>query len=77
MMGDECCKEVCEGIQFIKTVKALNLSKNSITDTGAPHVAEMLNNSWTVLTSLIIHWNQIRGKGAIILAKMLKKNMTL
>ena len=35
MMGDEGCKEICEGIKHSTRVKVVNLSKNNITDVGA------------------------------------------
>jgi hypothetical protein len=34
-MGDEACREVCDGVIKSGSVKVLNLSKNNITDNGA------------------------------------------
>ena len=73
-MGDEACREICEGIINSGSVKVLNISKNNITDIGAQYIAEILNNQVSTLVSLIMHWNQVRGKGSAFLAKVLKKN---
>lgn len=76
-MGDEACREICDGVIKGGQVRVLNLSKNNITDIGASYLAETLNNSVSVLMSLLLHWNQIKGKGSAILAKSVKKNVTL
>ncbi len=76
-MGDEACKEICESVQTIKNVKVLNLSKNNITDVGALYISDLIYNQQSIIVSLLIHWNQIRGKGAIALAKALRKNQSL
>ncbi len=76
-MGDESCKEICEGIKESNFVKVVNLSKNNITDVGALYIADALRMNGTQIISLILHWNQIRSKGALQIAKALKINDTL
>ena len=34
-IGDESCKELCEGISQSQHIKIINLSQNNITDIGA------------------------------------------
>jgi len=53
------------------------LSKNKITDAGAVYVSEVVGFDGSQLVSLLIHWNKIRSKGAINLAKAIRSNYTL
>ncbi|CDW87404.1 UNKNOWN [Stylonychia lemnae] len=77
LMGDECCKEICSGIVQSLHLKILNLSKNNLTDVGAQYISEVLSFEGNLMTSLLLHWNKIRSKGAILLAKALRSNYTL
>lgn len=55
----------------------LNLSKCEITDQGAAFIAEVIGNEDLRLKALIMHWNQVRGRGSSHLAKAIKYNHTL
>ena len=57
-------------------MERLNISNNRITDIGAQAIAEFVARS-KVLDTLQMHWNKIRGRGSICLAKALKINNTL
>jgi Ran GTPase-activating protein (RanGAP) involved in mRNA processing and transport len=76
-IGDQACQEVCSIFHKDSSLQTLNMSKCLITDGGVIYLAELLKNSSLSLKTLIIHWNQIKGKGASILAKALKKNTSL
>ena len=56
---------------MILTLKLFNASKNRISDIGAFTVAKFIEKS-EFLETLLLHWNKIRAKGAIALAKSLK-----
>lgn len=58
-------------LKYLLTIKNLNLSKNNITCLGAQILSDFQG------TSLLLHWNKIRGKGAISLFKSYKKNKIL
>ena len=61
---------------LITSLKLFNASKNRITDKGATIVACFLRKSDKIET-LLLHWNMIRQKGAISLAKAIKNNTTI
>lgn len=46
-MGDDSCKEICDGIKESNSIKVVNLSKNSITDVGALYIADILRINGT------------------------------
>jgi len=75
-MGDEACQVVCDMVIKLSTVTSLNLSKCSITDTGASHLACLISSSNT-LRVLLLHWNKIRSKGACSLAKAMRSTHSL
>ena len=58
-------------------IQVLNLSKCNITDVGALHIAEILDTPGLNLRTLLLHWNLIKGKGSIAIAKVMKRNTTL
>ena len=53
-----------------------NASKNRISDSGASFIARFIEKSQK-LETLLLHWNKIRVKGAIFLAKSLKNNKVI
>ena len=53
------------------------MSKCQISDAGAVHISQLLSNPSLNLKALVLHWNHIRGKGSIQLAKALKRNQSL
>ncbi len=55
----------------------LNLSKCGITDYGAQSLSELLMEPGMQLRTLLLHWNRIRGKGAIAIARGIKQNNSL
>ena len=73
-MGDDGCKEICEGIIMSGNLKVLNISKCNITCIGSAYISDLLLSPDCPIVSLIMHWNKIRGKGSILLAKAIKKN---
>lgn len=76
-IGDEICKELCEMVLEVLWIQVLNLSKCNITDVGALHIAEILDTPGLNLRTLLLHWNLIKGKGSIAIAKVMKRNTTL
>jgi Leucine Rich repeat len=76
-IGDETCRVLCEMIMDMRTIQALNLSKCEITDLGATFLAEIIDTPGLQLRSLLLHWNKIRVKGSLALAKSVKRNNTL
>lgn len=61
---------------LIKTIKQFNVSKNQISDAGAKIIASFIDKSEN-LETLQVHWNKIRAKGAMSLAKSIKTNRTI
>lgn len=76
-IGDEITSDICKCLIELKNVHVLNLSKCGITDYGAQVISEMLSESGMVIRTLLLHWNRIRGKGAVALAKGVKTNNSL
>ena len=76
-IGDEVVKELCEMMMYLRGIQFLNLSKCAITDVGAISLAEVVDTPGMHLRTLLLHWNQIRSKGSIALAKALKNNTVL
>lgn len=52
------------------------MSKNQISDAGAKIISTFIEKS-VVLETLQLHWNKIRAKGAMCLAKAIKTNRTI
>ena len=61
---------------LVTSLRLFNASKNRISDVGAGFVARFLEKS-DMLETLLLHWNKIRAKGAIALARALKSNKSL
>jgi Ran GTPase-activating protein (RanGAP) involved in mRNA processing and transport len=61
----------------MKSLQVMNLAKCQITDAGALHLVYLLLNRYVNLRVLILHWNQIREKGSVALARALRKNNNL
>lgn len=61
----------------VGAIQVLNLSKCNITDVGALQLAEILDTPGLNLRTLLLHWNLIKGKGSIAMAKAMKRNTTL
>lgn len=76
-IGDDTVKELGEMMMYLRGIQFLNLSKCGITDVGAISLAEVIDTPGLSLRTLLIHWNQIRNKGSIVLAKAVKKNTVL
>jgi len=76
-IGDEITSDICKCLTELKNVHVLNLSKCGVTDYGAQAISEMLQESGMSLRTLLLHWNRIRGKGAVSLAKGVKHNNSL
>jgi Ran GTPase-activating protein (RanGAP) involved in mRNA processing and transport len=71
-VGDTVIQEVCSTICHLKTMQVVNFSKCACTDFGAFHIASLLTNSYLKIRALILHWNQIRGRGAEALAQAVR-----
>jgi Ran GTPase-activating protein (RanGAP) involved in mRNA processing and transport len=76
-IGDQVCQELCGFLSKMGAIQMLNLSKCAITDYGAQYLANLLENRSLRLRGMALHWNQIRGKGACLLANALKFNSFL
>lgn len=68
---------MCSMVAKMKSLHVLNVSKCHITDSGLIHIVYLLLNRYVNLRVLILHWNQIREKGSIALARALRKNKSL
>ena len=82
-VDDECVEMLAGGANFMSStvlmcvrITTLVLSENSITDSGATTLAEMLKENRT-LQQLYVSLNSIGDGGATALAEMLKENRTL
>lgn len=60
-----------------RVLRTLSLGENSITDSGATSLAEMLECNSTGLKELKLCWNKIQAKGSILIAEALKCNSQL
>jgi Leucine-rich repeat (LRR) protein len=68
---DKMVEVLCsQGLQECQSLSHLNLSNNNIKCRGAEWIAKLLNA--INLKSLLLHWNDIRGKGAMHIYKALK-----
>ncbi len=74
IIGDQVCQEICTMICSLKSLQVVNLSKCAITCMGALSVASLLTNRYLKIKTLLLHWNMIRGKGAVALAKAVRKS---
>jgi len=65
---------VQNGLDGCHTLEYLNLSLNSISCRGVDVMSSYFNSSSAMsLKSLILHWNRIRGRGAVRLFKLLSR----
>jgi len=75
--GDHVCELLCDMICSLKSFTTLNFSRCHIGDAGAYHIARVLISRYINLKCLMLHWNNIKEKGSIALAKAIKYNRTL
>ena len=61
---------------LLKTLKLFNVSKNQVSDAGAKDISNFIDKS-ECLETLQLHWNKIRAKGSMFLAKSIKANRTI
>ncbi|XP_056289692.1 leucine-rich repeat-containing protein 34 isoform X4 [Pseudoliparis swirei] len=73
--GDALALSKC--LRGNKTVTALDVRYNNITDAGVAHLADLLQEDDSSLLSLDLMFNDIQSDGAELLAKGLKCNSTL
>ena len=52
------------------------MSKNRVSDAGAKVISTFIEKS-ELLETLQLHWNKIRSKGAMRIAKAIKTNQTI
>lgn len=76
-MGDASIAEICYMVERTFTMLVVNLSKCNISDLGAEYLGHMLESDDLKLRALILHWNNIKGRGSAALAKAIKYNHTL
>jgi hypothetical protein len=76
-MGDASFAECCRMLYEIWSILVINFSKCRLTDQGASYLAEVLESDDCKIRSVIIHWNQIKGKGSQAMAKAIKYSHTL
>jgi hypothetical protein len=76
-MGDLCFAEMCRMIYEVWSLLVINFSKCALTDQGACYLSEVLESDDCKIRSVIIHWNQIKGKGSQALAKAIKYSHTI
>lgn len=75
LVGDHKARIICSYLLNHKTIKRLDLSHNSIADSGARALAKLINHS--LLEELNVCDNKIKAKGAKALGKSLKENSRL
>jgi len=59
------------------SIKELSIAKNRLTDVSAEKIAEFLLFEGNSLKALNLHWNKIKYKGGIQIAKAMEKNNVL
>lgn len=74
-MGDHNVDIICNSLTDTG-MSYLNLSKNEITDKGAPSLARFVAET-TSLRILLLHYNRLAGKGGIELGQAIQLNETL
>lgn len=67
--GDAGLRLICDGLKENKSVTALDLPDNNITDVGAAILAEAIKDNPS-LTQLQLAYNKIGDQGAIALAQV-------
>lgn len=65
-----------KAIQKNTTLKRLNISKNFLTNEIAKDLAQIISTKDT-FEELYIHWNQIKGDGALVIIEALLENDTM
>jgi Ran GTPase-activating protein (RanGAP) involved in mRNA processing and transport len=75
--GDRVCETLCDMICKLKSLTIVNFSRCTIGDPGAYQLAKVLISRYLNLRCLMLHWNNIKERGSIALAKALKYNRTL
>jgi Ran GTPase-activating protein (RanGAP) involved in mRNA processing and transport len=73
---DEGVKPIAKALEYNQTLRFLDLSHNSIKETGASYLGHMLLQNGT-LNLLFLNWNPLSPKGGLFLASALQKNQTL
>ncbi len=68
-LGDAGLRLICDGLKENKSVTALDLPDNNITDVGAAILAEAIKDNPS-LTQLQLAYNKIGDQGAIALAQV-------
>eukprot|EP01029_Cantina_marsupialis_P013887 TRINITY_DN307_c2_g4_i5.p1 TRINITY_DN307_c2_g4~~TRINITY_DN307_c2_g4_i5.p1 ORF type:complete len:1353 (+),score=428.01 TRINITY_DN307_c2_g4_i5:100-4158(+) len=76
-LSDRGTKLLCEGLKKNQTLRELRIERNNIGVGGAKAIADFLSSPDCRLRVLSIAWNQIRGQGAVELAKGFAKNASL
>jgi len=62
-MGNKNLKIVTDTLSDVKFIKSLNVSKNKLTCEGAKSISSLITCCANKLQVLLIHYNQIMGKG--------------
>lgn len=57
-----------------KSLRVLSLCGNLITDTGAAHIAELIEANFANLKEIKLSWNNIKARGAVLIGNALGVN---
>lgn len=76
-IGDLCCEDFCKVFITLPSISVINFSKCSLTCASAINISALIDNPELKIRSLILHWNNIKGKGSIELAKAMIENSTV
>jgi hypothetical protein len=76
-MGDKNLFIVTQALQEVKYIRSLNVSKNKISCIGAKAIGNLLVACADKLQVLLVHYNQIMGKGGREIAAGVKVSNSL
>ncbi|XP_030612231.1 leucine-rich repeat-containing protein 34 isoform X3 [Archocentrus centrarchus] len=76
-LGDDDVLALCKCLQNSECVTGLDLRYNSITDGGAEHLAELLQEGRSSLRCLDLMFNDIQAAGARVLASSLQDTVSV
>ncbi|KAL4486412.1 hypothetical protein ABPG72_007198 [Tetrahymena utriculariae] len=72
-LGDQGVDILCTGLQYIKSLRILNLSQNCITNKCCYSIEDMIHNLFN-FRELYLYWNKIQGEGGALIFDACREN---
>ncbi|KAL4450444.1 hypothetical protein ABPG74_019342, partial [Tetrahymena malaccensis] len=72
-LGDSGVDILCTGLQYIKSLRILNLSQNCISNKSCYSIEDMILNLFN-FRELYLYWNKIQGEGGALIIDACREN---